>query len=125
MPAIARKAKAPTRLELCRELLEIERDNAATFTRMDEIKTLLKLDAAGNGKFRETFANLGYVSVSPARPEEVTGSAPVLQVAAWNALKEARRDKLIDDGVVRIMDVVKGAYHGRVDVKLHAQGAPS
>lgn len=118
MPSAARKAKAPTRSELCRELLEIERDNAEVFGRIDTIKAHLKLTASTEGKFRETFAGLGYVSVSPARPEEVTGSAPVLQVAAWNALKDARRDKLLEDGVVRIMDVIKGAYHGRVDVKL-------
>jgi hypothetical protein len=125
MPQPARKAKTPTRSELSRELLEIERDNAALFARIDEIKTLLKLVAAADGKFRETFAELGYVSASPARPEEITGNAPVLQVGIWNDLREARRDKLIEDGIVRIEPIVKGAYHGRVDVKLHAspQGA--
>lgn len=118
MPAPARKAKPATRAELCRELLEIERDNALVFTRIDAIKTELKAMGAADGKFRETFVGLGYVSVSPARPEEITGESPVVVVAAWQALKLPRRDKLIADGLVRIEPIVKGAYHGRVDVKL-------
>ncbi|HEY8838530.1 MAG TPA: hypothetical protein VIO16_12835 [Dehalococcoidia bacterium] len=120
MPAAARKAKAPTRLELCRELLEIERANAEIFTRIDAIKTELKIKALADGKFRETFAGLGYVSVSPARPEEMTGEAPVIVVSAWSTLKPARQEKLLEDGLVKIEPIIKGAYHGRVDVKLHA-----
>jgi hypothetical protein len=121
MPAFARKAKPPTRAELCRELLEIERDNAEIFSRMDAIKTELKLKAEAEGKFRETFAGLGHVSVSPPAPEQVTGEKPVIVVAAWSELKPARQEKLIDDGLVAIEPIVKGAYYGRVDVKLHAQ----
>lgn len=122
MTAAARKAKAPTRSELCRELIDIEIAHREVFERIDAIKTELKLKAAGDGKFRETFKD-GYVSVSPAKPEEVTGEQPVLQVAAWRDLRDSRRDKLLEDGIVKIEPIVKGAYHGRVDVKLHPQGA--
>jgi hypothetical protein len=120
MPALAAKAKKPTRAELCRGLLEIERDHEALFTRIAAVKTALKLIAASDGKFRETFAGLGYVSVSPATPGQVTGEAPVLQVAAWQGLKPSRRDALLEQGLVKVEPTVKGAYHGRVDVKLHA-----
>ena len=118
MPVAARKPKPKTRAELCLELLEIERDNAETFTRIDAIKTELKLKALADGKFRETFAGLGYVSVSPAKPEEIVGEEPLVVVAAWQLLKQPKRDRLIEDGLVRITPIVKGAYHGRVDVKL-------
>jgi hypothetical protein len=121
MPAFARKPKPPTRRELCEELLDIRRDPdvAKAIDRMEAIKSELKEVARREGKFRETFAGIGYVSASPATPEDTIGEAPVLVVNAWQALKDARRDKLIADGLVAIEPIIKGAYHGRVDVKLH------
>ena len=121
--AAAKKPKPATRLDLCRELLEIERDHAAVFTRIEAIKAELKLRAHSDGKFREVIAGLGHVSVSPARPEETIGHAPIVVVAAWEGLKPARQEKLIADGVVRIEPIIKGAYYGRVDVKLTAGAA--
>lgn len=125
MPAAAAKAKKPTRADICRELLDIERTHEAAFTRIAAIKTELKLIAASEGKFRETFAGLGYVSVSPAAPEQKVGESTELVVTAWDALPESRRAKLLEQGLVHRVDIIKGAYHGRVDVKLHAapQGA--
>src|SRR5258708_40284954 len=101
MPAFARKAKPPTRRELCEELLDIRRDPvvATAIDRMEAIKSELKDFAKREGKFRETFVGIGYVSASPATPEETIGEAPVLVVSAWQALKDARRDKLIADGL--------------------------
>lgn len=126
MPSAARKPKPKTRVELCRELLEIERDNAGIFGRIDAIKTELKLSAESEGKFRETFAGLGHVSVSPPSPETITGEKPVISVSAWTELSASRQEKLLEGGLVRIEPIVKGAYYGRVDVKLHAsQGAAS
>lgn len=122
MPAAARKPKAKPSVaaELCRELLEIRRDNAVIFTRIDAINTRLKAIAGDEGKsFRETFVDLGYVSVSPAKPEQTTGNQPVLQIAEWNCLTEARQAKLIDQGIVEIMAIVKRASYGQVRVKLH------
>ena len=120
MPAAARKPQESPRSRLCRELLEIERDNAILFARIDALKTELKDIAKREGKFRETFVGLGYVSVSPAAPEQITGEAPVLQVAAWQELRDQRRDKLLEDGLVRIEPIVKGASYGQVRVNLHA-----
>lgn len=127
MTAAGRKPKPPTRYELCRELLDLRFANREAFDRMEAIKSELKHRAAAEGKFRENFPGRGYVSVSPATPEEKLGDSPVLVIAAWDALKPLRRDKLLEDGVVRIEPIIKGAYHGRCDVKLFAppQGAPS
>lgn len=107
--------------KLCKELLELRRNPAfaKAFDRIEAIKTELKQIALAAGKFRETFVGVGYVSVSPATPEEVTGEKPVLSVASWGELPNARQEKLIDSGLVKIEPIVKGAYHGRVDVKLH------
>jgi hypothetical protein len=103
MPAAAAsKVKPKTIAEMCRELLEIERDNPAIFTRIEAIKTELKQNAEANGKFRETFVDLGHVAVSPGHPEQVISEAPMIVVPAWSALKQPRRDKLIADGLVKI-----------------------
>lgn len=120
MPAAARKAKAPTRAELCRELLEIERDHPEIFARIDEIKTLLKLQSETDGSFRETFANLGYVSVTPPKAASTIGDAPELVIEAWSALKQPKRDKLLTDGLVKIAPIIKGASYGQVRTQLHA-----
>lgn len=112
--------KKVTRLDLCRELLELRAKYADPIDRMDAIKIQLKLLSRTDGKFRETIAGLGYVSVSPEAPECVVGEQPVINVANWQGLKEARREKLLTDGLVSIQPIVKGAYYGRVDVKLHA-----
>lgn len=117
---MAKQPKPKSRLELCRELLDIQLANRAVFDRIDAIKTELKARALAEGKFRETFVGLGYVSVSPATPEQVTGEAPELVVASWQGLPQSRREKLLEQGLVEIKPTVKGAYHGRVDVKLHA-----
>lgn len=118
-PAQNEQKAQKRRAGLCLELLEIQRDNAAIFSRIDAIKTELKSIAVTEGKFRETVVGTGYVSVSPATPEEVTGERPVLVVSAWTGLKPARQEKLLEGGLVKIEPIVKGAYHGRVDVKLH------
>lgn len=124
-PAARTKAKAPSPRDLCRELLEIERDNPEIFRRIEEIKISLKLQADQDGSFRETFEGLGYVSVSPSRPAETIGEAPEAVIDAWNALSPGRRDKLIEQGVIRMAPIVKGASYGQVRTKLHAspQGA--
>jgi hypothetical protein len=121
MPAAAKKPKDTPRQALCRELLGIQAAHSDVFGRIEAIKTALKKYADSDGKFRETFVDLGYVSVSPARPEETIGEAPVLQVAAWNGLTEARKAKLIEQELVAIEPIVKGTSYGQVRVKLHNQ----
>lgn len=122
MPAAARKpkAKAPTRAELASELLALRFKHRDDFDRMEAIKAALKDIADTAGKFRENVAGIGYVSVSPGHPEHKYGEAPALVITAWDELTPARRDKLKADGIVANFDLIKGAYHGRCDVKLFA-----
>lgn len=117
--AAAKKPKDTPRQALCRELLEIRAENAAVFTRIDAINTKLKSIAGTGGKFRETFDELGYVSVSPAKPEQVIGTEPVLKVDFFNGLPESRRKTLIAQGLIAIASLIKGASYGQVRVKLH------
>jgi hypothetical protein len=118
----AKKPKDTPRQALCRELLEIRRDNIAIFTRIEAINTKLKAIAADDDDtFRETFVDLGYVSVTPAKPARPLGEAPVLQVETWNDLGDSRRAKLIEQGLVAIEPIVKRASYGQVRVKLHAE----
>jgi hypothetical protein len=124
MPAAAHKAKPPKdtpRQALCRELLEIRRDNLAVFTRIDAINSRLKNIAGTDGKFREAFDDLGHVSVSPATPEAVTGEKPELQIETWQELTESRRAKLLEQGLVKVISIIKRATYGQVRVKLHAE----
>lgn len=119
MPPIARKkAKAPTRAELCRELLDLELEHKDVFERMDAIKADLKLIATVDGSFREVFPGLGHVSVSPEKPKTYKGDLPVLVGETWLALKDKQRDKFIADGLVKIEAQYSGAYYGRVEAKL-------
>lgn len=123
-PAVAKsKAKAPTRAELCRELLDIEIEHRETFARIDAIKAELKQRASVDGSFREVFPGIGHVSVSPAKPKAYKGDLPTLVGEAWLALKQPKRDKLIADGLVKIEPQYSGAYYGRVDVELHSTPA--
>jgi hypothetical protein len=125
MPPVAAKskAKAPTRAELVRELLEIEQEHCDVFARMDAIKADLKLIASVDGSFREIVPGLGHVSVSPAKPKNYKGDLPTLVGEAWLALKQPKRDKLIADGLVKIEPQYSGAYYGRVDVELYTTPA--
>ncbi|MGY3393416.1 hypothetical protein ACVWW6_006007 [Bradyrhizobium sp. USDA 3311] len=117
----AQKPKDTPRQALCRELLEIRRDNLTIFTRIEAINTRLKKLAGDEGKFREAFDELGHVSVSPPTPEQVTGEAPVLQIEVWQALRDSRRDKLLEEGLVEVKSIIKRATYGQVRVKLHAE----
>lgn len=126
MPAAAHKPKPSpklsTRAELCLELLEIRRDNIRIFTRIDAINTKLKAIADGVGdSFRETFTELGYVSVTPPKAAQTLGNQPALQVSAWNDLAAARQTKLIEQGLVEIKSIGKRASYGQVRVKLHTE----
>ena len=122
MPAAAKsKILAKTPRELCQELLEIERDNPKIFDRIGEIKTLLKAEADSVGSFRETFTGpglVGWVSVSPSKPEERIGEGPEIVVDAWAKLKQPKRDKMIADGLVKVVPLIKGASYGQVRTKL-------
>lgn len=122
MPAAARKPKETPRQALCRELLEIRIEHAPIFSRIDAINTKLKAIAEQEGdSFRETFVDIGHVSVTPPKPAQKLGNQPVLQIAEWDNLADGRRAKLIEQGIVAIEAITKKATYGQVRVKLHNQ----
>ena len=123
MAQAARKPKPPTRRELAQELIDIARQPtiAEALDRMEAIKSELKHRSESEGKFREDFAGIGYVSVSPPAPERTVGEEPKINVDAWQAARQSKRDKLLEEGLVEIVPIVKGAYYGRCEVKLHVQ----
>lgn len=108
------------RADLALELIELRLKNAVPFDRMDAIKAELKRRAEEDGKFREDVPGKGYVSASPGTPERKIGDAPALQIAAWDQLTPNRRERLEAEGLVAMQAIIKGAYYGRVDVKLFA-----
>lgn len=122
MPAAAKKAppKDTPRQALCRELLTIQSTNPRIFKRIAAIKTALKKFADADGSsYREAFVDLGHVSVSPSKPAEALGEAPVIVVEAFNALPDARQAKLKEQGLVVVQPIVKRANYGQVRVTLH------
>ena len=125
MPPVAAKSKAKvsTREALCRELLQLRIDNDPVLSRIEAIKTELKVIAEKEGQFRETIVGVGYVSVNPGHSGKFKGDFPTLQIEAWKALTPARQNKLLDGGIVKIEAQYSGAYYGAVTVKLHNEGA--
>lgn len=117
----AKPAKPPSRRDLCQELLDIARkpEIAEALSRMEAIKSLLKEQSKTDGKFREEFPGIGYVSASPPTPSQINGEEPKLSVEAWMLARESQRTKLLEQGLVTIKPIVKAAFYGRVDVKLH------
>lgn len=110
-----------SRIELCQELIDLRVANRDAFDRMEALKSILKDRAKVDGSFRQEFPGIGFVSASPAKAESKIGDAPALVITAWDALKQPRRDRLLADGLVSIQAIMKGAYHGRAEVKLFAR----
>lgn len=107
------------RSELAEQLLRREKAIAEDLRLIDEDKDALRKlsEAAGEG-FKIEIEGLGTVEVKAGRAEEITGTSPQLTVAGFLALTENRRKKLIDDGLVEIVPVVKRAAKPSVTVRL-------
>lgn len=101
---------------LCEELLALRIKHADIFTQMDGLKASL-IVAAGAEGFREVFPGKGQVTISAAKGKEFRGDLPEIDPAAFHALTDAKRAKLIADGVVKLVPVWTREFHGRVDVK--------
>lgn len=114
--AAAAKGKTPDRRGLCEELLALRVKHAAVFAQMDGLKAAL-IVAAGAEGFREVFAGQGQVTVSAAKGKEFKGDLPEVDAAAFHALSAAKRAKLIEGGVVKLVAVWTREFHGRVDIK--------
>jgi hypothetical protein len=103
---------------LARELLEIRAEHKDVFARLKELETALKAIATRDGKFRETFEALGYVSVSGEKPAESDGMHPVVDEQAFYALPKSRQDKLKEQGIIKEELRMKGPSYGRVTPQL-------
>lgn len=125
MATKAAQRNRPIEDELGDELLSIRSDNAEVYARDDQICSKLKAIAKTKGdNFKVTIENLGEVNVSAPKGKHRTGTAPTLKVDAFFALSEAKRQKLIDAGLVEIAEVWKKAYYGGVTAKLFPRSAP-
>lgn len=113
------KADLRRRDELAARLLSREAKIAEDLRLIDEDKDALRAlsEKAGEG-FKIEIAGLGTVEVKAGRAAEVTGTSPQLVVAAFLKRSEASRKKLVEDGLVEIVDVVKRAAKPSVTVRL-------
>lgn len=106
------------RRALCDELLKLDRKISDDVARMEAIKVELKAIATtGKASFKEEFAGRGSVAVSPAKGAEYKGKVPQVVAEKWLALKEAARNKLLEGGVVALIDQWGKATNGSVTVK--------
>lgn len=102
MPVVESDAKTlKERTDLCLELPLHRKKHAKDFDRMDAIKERLKTMATLLGiGFKEVDQKLGKVSVCGEKPEKFNGDFPVVDVRKLQALSDAQRLKLYDDGLI-------------------------
>lgn len=116
---MAAKLKDVTKMkprELAEELVKLRAQHLHVFDREAELKSALKSGATAN--FKEVFAGVGEVAVSAAKTKEFKGQVPELIPSAYLELAEGKRKKLVDDGLVQVVEEYTGAYYGSVTVKL-------
>lgn len=112
-------AKKPDKRSLCEKLLVLRLKHADVFSAIDSLKAELIVVAGdcGEGSFREVFPGKGQITVAAPKAKEFKGDLPEIDPAAFHALSGAKRQKLIDDGVVKLVPNWTRDFHGRVDVK--------
>jgi phosphoglycolate phosphatase-like HAD superfamily hydrolase len=105
--------------EIAERLLRREKKIAEDLRLIDEDKDALRAlsDKAGEG-FTVEIKDLGTVAVTGRREKELTGTSPQLVIAHYLGLTEARRKKLVADGLVEIVEVWKKAAKPSVTVRL-------
>ena len=114
----AAKPRKPDRRALCEELVALRLKHAAVFAEIDSLKAelIVVAGAAGEG-FREVFVGKGQVTVSAPKARELKGHLAEVDEKTFDNLTPARRQKLIDSGVIKIVPHWTRDFHGRVDVK--------
>jgi len=108
--------KKVDRKALCERLLALRLKHAKVFSEIDGLKAEL-IVAAGAEGFREVFPGKGQVTVSAAKAKEFKGDLPEIDAIAFHALTDSKRQKLVEDGVIKIVPTWSRDFHGRVDVK--------
>jgi hypothetical protein len=120
MMAKRQKAKTGdgTRKALARRLLDLRVRNAKIYDEEKSLKAALIAHAAKEGEgFREFFDKEGTITVSPPKDRECRGNLPEVDVSVFNDLSESRRDKLVVDGVIKIVENWSRQQYGRVEIK--------
>ena len=107
------------RRALAQELLKLRRKYAVAFAQIEDLKSsLIALATAGEGSFRETFAEQGVVTVSGAKPKAFAGHFAEVQPKVWNALSDTKRRKIIEAGIIAEVPHWSREYHGSCKVKV-------
>lgn len=110
------------RRALAEQLVDLQVQHRSTFAQMDGLKSDLKKIATDAGaNFKEEFSGRGQVAVSAAHGKTFKGTVPTLSVEAWFNLPKSRQQKLLDGGLVKLVDEYTGGYYGGVTVKLFDQ----
>jgi hypothetical protein len=119
--AVKPKPQDSVRRGIARTLLSLRLRHAKLFDEIDGLKASLILNAkkAGEG-FREVFDKKGIITVAAPKDKEFKGEVPEVDPDAFGALPEAKRQKLIAEGIVKIVPHWSRDFHGRVDVKTFA-----
>lgn len=102
--------------KLCTELAKIEAKAAPLDIRRKEIKTELLAKHAEN--FKVTLPGLGVVKLSAKKDKRCTGTAPELVVESFLRLTDKQRERMQEQGIVKIAEQWSGAYYGSVTVEL-------
>lgn len=117
-------AETPVRIEakrreIAERLLRREAEVAELLRLIDEDKDALRTLSieAGEG-FTIEAKDLGTVHVTAGREAELTGTKPQLVVAAFLRLTPKRQEKLVEDGLVEIVEVWKKGAKPSVTVRL-------
>lgn len=115
--AKAAKDKPNDRRAVAEELVDIHVEHRAVFSRIESLKEQLKQFATDLGtSFREVFPGKGRVSASGNKPGEFIGDVPELVIDEWKSLTDAKRQKLLEQGLVKITPTTSRPGYGRVTV---------
>lgn len=120
MAKAASKPRQPKadRRDLCERLLALRLKHVDVFAEIDNLKAQLIVVAGDAGEgFREVFVGKGQVTVAAPKAKEFKGDLPEVDPTTFHALSDAKRQKLVDDGIIKLVAVWTRDYHGRVDVK--------
>jgi hypothetical protein len=119
MPRAKAKTGDGTRKALARRLLNYRIKYTNVFAEIDSIKASLVeiVTKDGEGTAREVFAQLGQVTIAPAKEKEFCGELAEVDPTAFAALSEARRQKLVAEGLIRLVPNWSRAFRGSVTVK--------
>lgn len=102
--------------KLCTELAKLEAKTAPDDARKKEIKKKLLAEHPEN--FQVTLPDLGVVKLSAKRDKACKGTGYEVVVDKFLALTEKQRERELERGVIKPVELWSGAYYGSVTVEL-------